>query len=258
MRFASLGSGSAGNALVVEAGATRLLLDCGFTLRETTARLAALKLEPAQLTGILVTHEHDDHAGGAFKLAAKFKLRAWITHGTLRHAQRYIPDSFDHTLLEVIDSHTCFSVNDLEVHPFPVPHDAGEPVQFVFHDGARKLGILTDTGTGTPHIEAMLNGCDALALECNHDLDLLMNGSYAWPLKQRISGRYGHLDNTTAAELLGKLDNTRLQHLMALHLSEKNNTPELAGNALASTLGCKRDWIGIASQETGFDWRQIS
>jgi phosphoribosyl 1,2-cyclic phosphodiesterase len=258
MRFASLGSGSAGNATVVEAGTTRLLLDCGFTLRETVARLAALKLEPGQLTGILVTHEHDDHAGGAFKLAAKFDLRIWITHGTLRNAQRYIPDSFDLSALEVIDSHTRFSVNDIEVHPFPVPHDAGEPVQFVFHDGRHKLGVLTDTGMGTPHIEAILSGCDALALECNHDLNLLMNGAYAWPLKQRISGRYGHLDNATAAGLLGKLDNTKLQHLMALHLSEKNNTPELAGTALATALGCETDWIGIASQETGFDWRQIS
>lgn len=257
MRFASLGSGSAGNALVVEAGATRLLLDCGFGLRETVRRLARLRIDPGELNGILVTHEHDDHAGGAFKFAAKFGLRIWITHGTLRNAQRYIPDSFDQARLEVIDSHTIFPLGDLEVHPFPVPHDAGEPVQYVFHDGARKLGVLTDTGASTPHIEQMLNGCDALALECNHDLDMLMNGAYAWPLKQRISGRYGHLDNTIAAELLSNLDNTKLQHIVALHLSEKNNTPELAGKALASALGCTTEWVGIASQESGFDWRQV-
>jgi phosphoribosyl 1,2-cyclic phosphodiesterase len=257
MRFASLGSGSAGNALVIEAGATRVLLDCGFGLRETTARLARLGLEPAQLQGVLITHEHDDHAGGAFKFASKFGLRVWITHGTLRNAKRYIPQHFDHAQLEVIDSHTPFSVNDLNINPFPVPHDAGEPVQFVFHDGARKLGVLTDTGTSTPHIEQMLDACDALALECNHDLDMLMNGVYAWPLKQRISGRYGHLDNKNSAELLGKLDTTRLQHLVALHLSEKNNTAQLAAGALANAMGCTEDWVGIATQESGFDWRQI-
>jgi len=257
MRFASLGSGSAGNALLVEAGSTSLLLDCGFGLRETTQRLARLGLEPEAITGILVTHEHDDHVGGAFKLAAKFGLRVWMTHGTLRNAQRHMPPSFDLRQIDVIDSHNCFQINDLEIHPFPVPHDAGEPVQFIFHDGAHKLGVLTDTGTSTPHIEHMLSGCDALALECNHDLELLMNGVYARPLKQRISGRYGHLDNATSGELLGKLNHAKLQHIVALHLSEKNNTPELAAKSLAGALNCREEWIVIADQETGFDWRHI-
>lgn len=256
MRFASLGSGSAGNALVVEAGTTRLLLDCGFTIKDTTSRLARLGLLPDQLRGILVTHEHDDHVGGAFRFAAKYGLKVWITHGSLRNAQRHLPEKFD-APLEVIDSHTAFTVEDLRIQPFPVPHDAGEPVQYVFDDGQRTLGVLTDTGTSTPHIEQMLSGCHALALECNHDLDMLKNGPYAWPLKQRISGRLGHLDNNTAACLLGRLDNRKLQHIVALHLSEKNNTPDLAGQSLSSVLGCEAEWIGIASQESGFDWRQI-
>ncbi len=256
MRFASLGSGSAGNALVVEAGATRLLLDCGFAIRDTTSRLARLGLVPDQLGGILVTHEHDDHVGGAFRFAAKYGLKVWITHGSLRNAQRHLPEKFD-APLEVIDSHTAFTIEDIRIQPFPVPHDAGEPVQYVFDDGQRKLGVLTDTGTSTPHIEQMLSGCHALALECNHDLDMLKNGPYAWPLKQRISGRLGHLDNNTAARLLGRLDNRKLQHIVALHLSEKNNTPELAEQSLSSVLGCEAEWIGIASQESGFDWRQI-
>lgn len=256
MRFASLGSGSAGNALIVEAGETRLMLDCGFSIRETTSRLARLGLAPEQLHGILVTHEHDDHAGGAFRFAAKYRLKVWITHGTLRNAQRYIPERFD-APLEVIDSHTAFGIDDLEVHPFPVPHDAGEPVQFVFRDGKHQLGVLTDTGSITPHIEQMLSGCHALALECNHDLDMLMNGPYAWPLKQRVSGRLGHMDNATAASMLGKLHHRDLQHVVALHLSEKNNRPELAVQALATALGCEPEWVGIASQENGFDWREI-
>jgi phosphoribosyl 1,2-cyclic phosphodiesterase len=257
MRFASLGSGSAGNAMVVEAGATRLMLDCGFGIRETESRLARLGLEPQQINGILVTHEHDDHAGGAFRFAAKHRLTIWLTHGTLRAARRYIPDGYDAQLI-VIDSHTNFAIGDIETNPFPVPHDADEPVQYFFQDGATKLGVLTDAGSSTSHIEAMLSGCHALVLECNHDLDMLMNGPYAWPLKQRVSSRQGHLDNATAAGLLARLDNSRLQHIVAAHLSEKNNTPELAGNALAGALGCERNWVGIASQAEGFGWRQLS
>ena len=257
MRFASLGSGSAGNGLVVECGNTRLLLDCGFGLREAEARLGRLGLQVEQLDGILVTHEHDDHASGVFKLAARHRLAVWITHGSLRAAQRYLPAD-GKVSLQVIDSHTPFAIGNLELHPFPVPHDAGEPVQYVFNDGARKLGVLTDTGSSTPHIEAMLNGCQGLVLECNHDLGMLTQGSYARPLKQRISSRYGHLDNEAAAGILARLDKTKLQHVIAAHLSENNNTPLLARQALAAVLGCEMEWVGVAAQQQGFEWRALS
>lgn len=257
MRFASLGSGSAGNGLIVEAQTTRLLLDCGFGLADTVKRLARLGLAPEQLSGIVVTHEHDDHAGGVFKLANKYRIPVWLTHGTLAMVERYLPKQCGFTM-HLIDSHMPFSVGDLQVHPFPVPHDAREPVQFTFSDGARKLGVLTDTGTSTPHIEIMLSGCDALALECNHDLDMLMHGPYTWPLKQRVSGRLGHLDNASSAALLAKLDNSKLQHLMAAHLSAQNNSPALAQKALSDVLNCATEWIGIADQELGFNWREIS
>ncbi len=130
--------------------------------------------------------------------------------------------------VSLIDSHTPFAIGDLEIHPYPVPHDAREPSQFVFSDGDLRLGLLTDTGDSTPHIERMLSGIDALVLECNHDLELLMNGPYPPTLKRRISGRYGHLDNATAARILGGIDCSRLQHFIAAHLSAQNNTPELA------------------------------
>lgn len=257
MRFASLGSGSGGNALLVEQGTTRLLLDCGFSVRETAQRLRRLGVEPDSVSGILVTHEHDDHAGGAFRFAARHRIPVWLTHGTLRGARGYLPDHFD-APLHVIDSHTGFAIGDLGVQPYPVPHDAEEPTQFTFSDGARKLGVLTDAGSSTPHIEAMLQDCDALALECNHDLDMLKNGPYAWPLKQRILGRQGHLDNASAAFLLHRLRRDRLQHVVALHLSEKNNTPALAQASLAAVLGCAAEWVQVADQASGIDWRQIA
>lgn len=256
MRFASLGSGSAGNGLVVEKHATRLLMDCGFGLRDTANRLARLELSPDQLSGILVTHEHDDHAGGVFKFAAKHNIPIWLTHGTLRMSQRYLPERVD-LKITLIDSHERFAIGDLEVCPFPVPHDAREPVQYVFRDGQHQLGVLTDTGTSTPHIESMLSACQALVLECNHDLQMLANGPYTRALKQRVGSRLGHLDNQSAAALLARLDNSKLQHLIAAHLSAKNNLPELAQRALSEALGCAMEWIGIADQETGFGWRQI-
>lgn len=256
MRFASLGSGSSGNSLAIEAAATRVLLDCGFGLREAMQRILRLGLEPEQISGILVTHEHDDHAGGVFRFANKYRIPVWLTHGTFTMSQRYLPAQCNFTV-HIIDSHEAFSIGDLYIQPFPVPHDAREPVQFVLSDGQRRLGMLTDTGTSTPHIENMLSGCDGLVLECNHDLEMLMNGPYAYPLKKRVSGRLGHLDNQTSASLLSRLDNSKLKHLLAAHLSAQNNHPHLARNALSTVLGCEPEWIGIADQEQGFDWRQL-
>ena len=255
MRFSSIGSGSAGNGLLIEQDSTRLLLDCGFGLRDAEQRLARISLTPDQLTGILITHEHEDHAGGVFKLARKYRIPVWLTHGTFRMIERILPiEPLD---LRIIDSHSKFNINEIEVTPFPVPHDAREPVQYTFSNGDKKLGVLTDTGCSTPHIQEMLSGCDALMLECNHDIDMLMNGIYPMSLKQRVSGRLGHLDNIGAANILSKLDNSHLKHIIAAHLSEKNNKPEFAINALSQALNCEKNWIGIAEQETGFDWREV-
>lgn len=256
MRFASLGSGSAGNATLVEAGSTRLLLDCGFSLKEAELRLARLGLAANQLAGIVITHEHDDHASGAFKFAARHAIPIWCTHGTLSMSGRYLPQQ--PVCIHEIDAHTPFQVGDMQVLPYPVPHDAREPAQFVFSDGAYRLGVLTDVGSVTPHILRMLTACDALLLECNHDLELLRTGPYAQALKKRVGGWLGHLDNQTSAQLLQQLDCSKLKHVVAAHLSEKNNTPALAKQALSSVLGCATDWIGIASQTQGLDWRSLS
>ena len=253
MRFAYLGSGSQGNGLVVEARGSRVLLDCGFTIAETVARLARLGLEPGQLDALVVTHEHDDHLGGVARFARRHGIAVWSTRGTLRG----LDDRFDGVQLNWIEGYQPFAVGALCLEPFPVPHDAAEPAQFVFSDGARRLGVLTDAGCSTPHIEQMLSGCDALLLECNHDLDLLRNSGYPASLKQRISGRFGHLDNATAARLLAAVAGPQLKHVVAVHLSQQNNSPELARAALAKVLGCTEDWIAVADQAAGLDWREL-
>lgn len=254
MRFASLGSGSEGNGLVVEAGATRVLVDCGFGIRDTVARLARLGLAPNDLTAILVTHEHTDHIGGVPAFAARHAIPVWATFGTLASvAERF--EGMTHVY--GFDSHERFAIEALEIVPIAVPHDAREPVQYVIGDGARRVGILTDLGVSTLHVEDCLTGCDALVLECNHDVDMLENGSYSWSLKRRIASRLGHLDNATAAALLARLDNSKLVHIFAAHLSRENNTRDLARVALAGALGCAQEWIGIASQDDGFDWRDL-
>jgi phosphoribosyl 1,2-cyclic phosphodiesterase len=257
MRFASLGSGSAGNCMVIEKASTRLLLDCGFSPNEIVKRLQRLSLEPEQITGILVTHEHDDHAKGAFKFAAKFNVPVWLSQGSFKMCERYLPENAD-IKLNIINSHTAFSIEHISVNPYPVPHDAREPTQFTFSDGNYKLGVLTDAGSSTAHIETMLSGCDGLVLECNHDMNMLENGPYAYALKKRVGSRLGHLDNDSAAALLAKLDNNKLKHIIAAHLSAKNNAPALAQLALSRALGCEQNWVAIAKQDDGFGWRSFS
>jgi phosphoribosyl 1,2-cyclic phosphodiesterase len=267
VRFASLGSGSRGNALIVEAGATRLMVDCGFSIEETERRLARLGLAPHELAGIVVTHEHGDHADGVLPFARRYGLRVWMTYGTARALDAADTQStlLQPSLLEPEDgidvalfhSHTAFAVNDLKVQPFPVPHDAREPVQFVISDGAARLGILTDVGTPTRHVAAMLSGCDGLILECNHDPGMLREGPYPASLKSRIASAFGHLANDAAARLLTALDRSRLKHLVAAHLSDTNNRPALARAALCGVLGCAPEWIGIADQDAGLAWRSL-
>lgn len=254
MRFALLGSGSEGNALAVQAGATCVLMDCGFALSETVARLARLGLSPQHIGGIVVTHEHGDHIAGVARLARQHGIPVWLTHGTrLMYGAAFEGLS---RLTEISPQH-AFSIGELHVQPYAVPHDAAEPVQYVFGDGARRLGVLTDTGCVTPHIEQTLDGCDALVLECNHDAAMLAAGDYPYSLKQRVGGRFGHLNNAEAAALLGRLDCARLQHIVAAHLSRKNNTRELAVAALSAALNCEASWIAVATQDEGLDWREI-
>jgi phosphoribosyl 1,2-cyclic phosphodiesterase len=253
VRFTCLGSGSAGNALVVECGRTRVMMDCGFGIGETRERLERVGLEPSDLAGIVVTHEHGDHLGGVAAFAAKYSIPVHLTRGTAH----WLPEDFPAELVSHIDPHNEFALQDLCVQPFPVPHDAREPVQYVFTDGDVRLGVVTDLGCSTSHVEEKLSHCHALVVECNHDLDLLWNGSYPFALKNRVAGRFGHLDNRSAAAMVKNLERPHLRHLIAAHLSEQNNTPALAVAALAAALGCEESWIGVATQRDGFAWRDV-
>jgi phosphoribosyl 1,2-cyclic phosphodiesterase len=252
VRFAWLASGSRGNAALVEADGRCVMLDCGLGLKQVEARLARLDRSPADIDAILVTHEHSDHIGGVARFAARHRIRVMATAGTARGFRLTRPPQ-----LELISAHETFSCGALAVEPLPVPHDAAEPCQFVFSDGAVRLGILTDLGHATPHVIACLRDCDALALECNHDAAMLAAGPYHTALKRRVGGELGHLSNGQAAALLAALDATKLRHVVALHLSETNNTPLLARSALAVSLGCHWADVAVADQKLGLDWRTL-
>ncbi|MCA8408150.1 MBL fold metallo-hydrolase [Burkholderia cenocepacia] len=257
MRFASLGSGSEGNALVVEASSgtttTRVLLDCGFSAKEVERRLGRLNLCIADLDAILITHEHSDHVGSALTLARRASLPLYMSWGTARAVGA---DEAD-VDLHVLWGDETAAIGDLAVMPYTVPHDAREPLQFVFMDGNRRLGVLTDVGMATPHITAVLSGCDALVLESNHDTAMLAASRYPQSLKARIGGNHGHLSNDAAADILASLERSRLQHLVAAHLSQQNNLPELARQAFGGVLGTDGADVVVASQDAGFDWLML-
>ena len=258
MRFASLGSGSEGNALLIstssDARRTTVMLDCGFGIRETERRLARLGLLPGDLDGILVTHEHADHVGGVFKFARRHGTPVWLTHGT---AQAVGAESRGATVHLCRDAQPVV-IGSLDILPYTVPHDAREPVQFVLADGASRLGVLTDAGHATPYLIAALGGCDALMLECNHDREMLQNSVYPPSLKYRIGGDYGHLSNQTSAEILAAIDRARLKTVVGAHLSARNNTPELVRTALTNVVDVTHTRVMIACQQEGFSWIDVA
>ena len=256
IRFASLGSGSKGNATLIESGEngsdTRILLDCGFSVVETEKRLLRLGREANTITAIVLTHEHSDHVSGAGRLSRKYNIPVWLTAGTA-HACK----DTNYAEMNFIDSHSSFAIDGIQLHPFPVPHDAREPCQFVFSDGASRLGVVTDLGCYTPHILRCLDKLDALLLECNYDRSMLLNGSYPRSLKERVVGHIGHLDNQHATRLLQELNLSKLKHLIGVHVSEKNNKREFALDALCQGVNCEKEMVSLASQTKGFNWREI-
>ena len=255
MQFAFLGSGSRGNSLLVEHKQTCLMLDNGFSTRETVARLGRLQQAPGVIDAILVTHEHSDHIAGVGVYARRYQVPVWMTPGTYEAARHRLGDI---PQLNFFDPGDSFSIQDLELTPIPLMHDAKQPCQFVLGDGQYRFAVLTDTGSSNTEIESLISGCDALALECNHDRKMLQNSDYPKSLKQRVAGQMGHLDNDSAANILQSIDCSRLQHFVSVHLSEKNNMPTLVRDTLSSATGWPQETIQLASQDRVSPWRALS
>lgn len=226
------------------------MIDCGLTLESIEERFRRVERRPSALAGVLITHEHGDHAHGLAAFTRRYKIPVWATPGTasaivgLRQRQS-------------LSCHRPFAIGELAIEPFPVPHDAREPCHFAFSAAGRRLGVVTDTGHVTPTIAARLAACDALALECNHDLEMLANGPYPPALKERVGSRYGHLNNAQSAELVAGIQHAGLQWIMALHLSERNNTPDRVRAALGGVAAGHSWRLELATQGEPTPWLEI-
>jgi len=251
VEFCSLGSGSAGNALLARSASTRVVIDCGFSVREFEKRLALRGLAPRDIDAILVTHEHSDHVGGVAALARKHGIPVHASAGTLKAASLQGID------VNVLIPERALGIGDIEVWPVTVPHDAREPCQFVLEHGGKRLGVLTDLGSVSKLVRDYYSACDALVLECNHDASMLANGPYPFSLKQRVGGDFGHLSNAQAAGLLEHVQIDRLRHIVAAHLSAQNNAPAKAREALQQVIG-RDERLLVADQEQGFDWLSLA
>jgi phosphoribosyl 1,2-cyclic phosphodiesterase len=257
LRWSCLGSGSEGNALVIEASAglftTRVLVDNGFGPRVLDRRLGKVGLTGEDIDAVFVTHEHSDHASGVAALLKRRRIPLLCSAGTRRAAG--LDDSdIDWRPLR---SGQALDLGELQLHPYAVPHDAAEPLQLVASDGDRRFGLLTDVGAPTREVAAALDGVHVLQLECNHDEDLLAGGDYPPFLKQRIGGDRGHLSNAQAVALLKMIDRSCLHTVAAAHLSRSNNRPELAQRTLSALCDHMLERVLVASQQTGLDWTEV-
>ena len=253
VEFISLGSGSNGTSTLVRVGDTLLLVDAGFSAKIITERLQTAGVTVEDLTAILVSHEHSDHVKGVPVLARKYGVPVWLTRGTYRRLKdKNIPQ------VEFIHPHGSFCIGDAKVTPFPIPHDAAEPCQYVIGDGRKRFAIATDMGCVTPYVSEQLTGVDALLLEANYDGDMLHNGSYPHSLRSRIDGRYGHLSNEQSAVLAANLEHPGLQRLFLGHLSENNNTPDSAYGSVANRLKRGGDDVRVLKRATVSDWFSLA
>lgn len=251
LRFAALGSGSRGNALLVESGDTLIMVDCGLPRREIERRLAELGRTGADVSAVLVTHEHGDHRRGLGPFSRRYPVPVWMTPGTASALETI-------GSRQALNCHRAFAVGTITVEPFPVPHDAREPCQFVFAAGGRRLGVLTDSGHVTPHMTERLACADALALEFNHDPGALEASAYPDQLKARVASRFGHLSNAQSVELLGRLERARLQWVAGLHLSENTNSPELVRASYAEAGFAEACPLHLATQDRPSGWLEIT
>jgi len=250
MRFCALGSGSRGNATLIDSGHTRLLVDCGFAARELEQRASQIAFDLNSLDAILVTHEHGDHIRGVGAVARRYGIAVYATRGSLRSGKcGNLPD------FNCFSPHSDqFVIGDITIKPVPVPHDAAEPCQYIFSAQDKTLGLLTDLGCITPYIIESYQDLDMLLLECNHDSQMLAEGPYPPKLQARVGGNHGHLNNHQAMTLLENISTDKLQHLLLGHLSEKNNHPDRVLQTLENRCAELMGRAQILEQDSVSQW----
>jgi phosphoribosyl 1,2-cyclic phosphodiesterase len=251
LRVLILGSGSSGNATLVETSTTRVLVDAGFNRKETLRRLAVLGASIDRVHGILISHEHSDHVSGLANLSRSWHAPVYITEGTFTEYTRLAPRSEVEKILcvEKLDTRTSrrFTLGNIDVTAFSIPHDAADPVAFTLCAEGCKVSIVTDLGYLPAHVREHLRGSDLLILESNHDLDMLKVGPYPWHIKQRVMSRTGHLSNHAVSEFLADGDpegsgfDAHARWLVLAHLSENNNNPDVARLSAEEALGRRPD-----------------
>lgn len=248
MRFCVLGSGSKGNATYITAGPTSILIDAGFSALEIKKRLAAIGVDFASLTGILVTHEHNDHVRGVSVLSRQANIPVFANPATYGAAGDRLAGL---AAFKEFETGTSFTIQNLTIHPFSVSHDTADPVGFTVSANGSSLGYCTDTGMVSRLMAHRLANCHGLILESNHDPEMLKNSRYPLFLKQRIRGKKGHLANREAALFLKNLLHRNLEHVVLAHLSEANNHPDIALRTTASILSQNGNnpTISVAAQD---------
>lgn len=257
LRAVVLGSGSGGNAVVVESGDYRVLLDAGFSCRELERRMRAVGVDPATIRALVLTHEHEDHVRGAERFARRHALPVYLSGGTLLGTA--LSDEVAARVTRIASGRP-FEVGPFGFEAFDIPHDAREPLGFVLQDGAgRRLGLVADIGCRTQLAWGRLAAVDLLLLETNHDLEMLRSGPYPWPLKQRVAGRHGHLSNREAAEGLPELLHERLRAVVLYHLSRTNNRPAIAAAEIGETLAREGSAaeVVVSSQFEPTPWLEV-
>ena len=219
IKFNSLASGSKGNCYYLETKESKILIDLGLSAKEVEYRLSLVGVDPADITAVLVSHEHNDHIRGVGAFSRRYGTKVYINYPTLKNGLTKTKKINAHEF----DSQENFVINDLTVTPFSISHDAADPVGFTFSAYDKKVGIATDLGIATNLVKTNLTGCDMLIIESNHDHEMLMSGPYPWFLKQRVRGRHGHLSNSAALELIHEVVTQKTKHIVFAHMSETNN-----------------------------------
>jgi len=233
MRFSILGSGSKGNSVYIEGEEGAILIDAGFSGKEIEARLRGIDRSLDTVKAIFLTHEHDDHIAGAGVISRKRKIPLFANLGTFLGGEKRIGKPHRFQEFATGDAVAC---HGLQVRSFRISHDTADPVGFVISDGRQRLGYCTDSGKVTHLMLQRLRGCEALIVEFNHNLEMLRNGPYPLPLQQRVRSNTGHLSNEQGAECLAELFGEHLQIVVLAHLSETNNTPDLASAAAVASV----------------------